>query len=209
MAPKIFNVSGPYAVGKDSLINAILERHPNKVKRVSTLTTRPVSPEADPSYTNVSDEQMVALAKDGRWSVNYQLSGLTAYATSLDEIESIISSGKIATLSVFAGPHGAGHLREIFGVDLFSLGVIPCHGGVEAQEAELARRITERNRDDPEALRERLANQRQPLEYVMENHAVGIRQGVLMPVFNAIVENSNLEQTTDSVLNLFGGVFQL
>ena len=54
----VFNISGPYAVGKDSILNAVLAAYPEATQRVSTWTTRPVDPELDPSYHRVSFDEM-------------------------------------------------------------------------------------------------------------------------------------------------------
>ena len=48
----LFNISGPYAVGKDSVLNHLLKVYPDLIHRVRTMTTRPVSVGDDPSYTH-------------------------------------------------------------------------------------------------------------------------------------------------------------
>src|SRR5689334_6684053 len=129
----LFNISGPYAVGKDTLLNVVLERYDDRVHRVSTLTTRPSSVDSDPSYTSVSDEELTRMTSVGRWIVTEQLGGSVRYATSLDEIEEQARAGRISIHSIFAGPQGAGQLRRAFGPRLFSVGVLAAHGGLDQQ----------------------------------------------------------------------------
>src|SRR5215475_11706105 len=71
----LLNLSGPYAVGKDTMLNGLLERYGSFLHRVRTITTRPVSADSDPSYESLSDEEFRERISRGRWIVNRQLSG--------------------------------------------------------------------------------------------------------------------------------------
>jgi guanylate kinase len=202
----VFNVSGPYAVGKDTILNKLISTFGDRVYRVKTITTRPVSPEADPTYEQVTTDEFERRVARGRWNKNYQLSGLTAYATSIDEIESAAEDERVCILSVYAAPEGAGHLREIFGKRLLSIALLPGHGEANDQLEILRTRILSRNRDDPKAIEARLQHQMQPLQYVLDNPSVNTNDG-LMPVFDHILVNENLDGTVELSVRLFKKTF--
>jgi guanylate kinase len=206
--PILFNVSGPYAVGKDTLIDAILAAYPGRVHRVSTITTRPASGNADPSYESVAADELRRRTAQGRWIVNQQLGGAVAYGTNIDEIERMAGQGRICVHSIYAGPEGAGKLREVFGRRLFSLGLLAAHGDVETQLAVLRRRLLERGRDDPATIEARLRHQVEALEYVQQNPTVPTGDGP-MKVFDQVLVNEVLEQAVHTVLELFARVFGL
>jgi guanylate kinase len=206
--PILFNLSGPYAVGKDTLIDAILAAYPGRVHRVSTITTRPASANADPSYESVSAEEFARRTAAGRWIVNHQLGGAVAYGTSIDEIERVASQGRICVHSIYAGPEGAGKLREVFGRRVFSLGLLAAHGSVETQLEVLRRRLLDRGRDDPATIEARLKHQIEALRYVQENPVVPTGDGPLR-VFDQVTVNAVLERAVECVLTLFAHTFAL
>lgn len=200
--PILFNISGPYAVGKDTLIDAILAAHDGRVHRVSTITTRPASRTADPSYESVSADEFRARTARGRWLINDQLSGAVAYGTSVDEIEAMASAGRVSVHSIYAGPPGAGSLRQVFGRRVFSLGLLAADGGVEAQLAVLRGRLLERGREDPATIEAKLRHQIEPLTYVLENPVVATADGPL-PVFDRVLVNASLPAAIAGVLAIF------
>ena len=206
--PILFNVSGPYAVGKDTLIDAILAAHPARVHRVGTITTRPASANADPTYESVTADELARRTARGRWIVNRQLGGAVAYGTSIDEIEQVAGQGLICVHSIYAGAQGAGKLREVFGRRMFSLGLLAAHGGVETQLAVLRRRLLERGRDDPATIEARLGHQVEALRYVEDNPAVPTADGS-MRVFDQVLVNAVLAQAVERVLAIFAEVFGL
>jgi guanylate kinase len=206
--PILFNISGPYAVGKDTLIDAILAAHPGRVHRVSTITTRPASANVDPSYESVSDKEFKRRTAQGRWIVNHQLGGAVGYGTSIDEIERVASQGLICVHSIYAGPQGAGKLREVFGRRAFSLGLLAAHGSVTSQLEVLRQRLLDRGRDDPATLEARLKHQIETLEYVQKNPVVPTGDGP-MKVFDQVSVNEVLTQAVECVLALFAQVFGL
>ncbi len=206
--PILLNVSGPYAVGKDTMIDAVIARFPDRTHRVTTVTTRPDSGASDPTYTSVSDAQFDRITAQGRWMVNAQLSGATRYATSVDEIEREGAAGRVNVHSVFAGPDGAGLLRETFGARVVSVGLLPSDGSVEDQLRVLERRLVGRDRDDAASLKARLSHQVAPLTYVHDNPTVQTQDGPLH-VFDAIVVNDDREAAVARVLELVRASFCL
>ena len=202
----VFNVSGPYAVGKDTTLRELKSIYGTHVYRVRTLTTRPVSPEADPTYEQVSPQELQRRLSSGRWMLNYQLSGLTAYATSIDEIEEVGEAGFICILSVYAGPDGAGKLREVFGLRVLSIGLLPAPGSVAQQLEVLRARLLGRSRDDPAAIEARLQHQEEPLRYVLDNPVITTEDG-LRRVFDHVLVNEDLDVTVRRTVQLFDRAF--
>jgi guanylate kinase len=205
--PGLLTVSGPYGVGKDTVINAMLGGFPaGYLHRVSTLTTRPSSPDADPSYTTVSAAEFERRTATGEWFVNQQFSGAVSYATSGDEIRQAMSEGKVCLHTVFAGPHGVGRLREAFGKELLALGLLASAGGLDDQLDVLRARLEGRTRDSGEALTARLNHQLDPIRYVLDNPTVPTVHGD-MQVFDEIVVNTDREQTERLVRDLFAQTY--
>jgi guanylate kinase len=206
--PFLLNISGPYGVGKDTLLNALLDRYGPYVHRVSTLTTRPSRPDADPSYRSVSDDELARITATGSWLVNAQLDGTVKYATNLDEIEEQARAGKICLHSIFAGEQGAGGLRGYFGRKVYSIGVLAAEDGAQQQLIRLRQRLLTRGRDDPEAIRNRLRHQLAPIRYVLENPTVPTPDGPLR-VFDRVIVNDDLAETVRRVEEIFSAVFEI
>lgn len=208
MSPKpyLFNLSGPYAVGKDSILNKLASTFGKRLYRVQTITTRPVSKTVDPTYTHVNPTEFERRVSDGRWIANYQLSGLTAYGTSIDEIEEAAKAGLICIHSVYAGPQGAGKLREFFGENAISVGLQAGEGSALEQLEILRHRLVGRSRDESSAIEARLKHQLEPLEYVINNPTVVTPDG-RMKVFDHIIVNNDLEETAQLAVRLFGNIF--
>jgi guanylate kinase len=206
----VFNASGPYGVGKDTVLNFVLEKYSDAVHRVTTLTTRPASPKDDPSYTTVDIDEMKKRTATGEWIITRQLGGTVLYATSIDEIRQQISAGKICVHSIYANPDGAGRIREIFGADLFSIGLLAAPGGLDKQIEILRERLLARGREGGNEISARLANQVEPVNYVLENRRIKVLSGDGgMPVFDQVIVNDNLDETIADVTHIFGEVFSL
>jgi guanylate kinase len=206
VTPFVFNVSGPYAVGKDTILNEIASKFGDRVYRVRTITTRPVSKAADPTYEQVSSDEFERRVSYGKWIANYQLSGRTAYGTSVEEIEEAAKAGCVSILSVYAGPDGAGSLRRVFGAGVVSIGLLATKGSAEAQRRILRERLLSRKRDDPAAIEARLKHQLQPLQYVIDNPKVRTSDGP-MKVFDYVLINDDLDATVRHTVQLFGRIF--
>lgn len=200
-SPRILNISGPYAVGKDTLLNAVIERYPDRTHRVSTVTTRATSPQADPTYQTVSAAEMRNLSLTEDLIVTTQLGGSVLYGTRIAEIEAQVEAGKICVHAIFAGPDGAGRLREVFGSRLFSVGLLAANGGLDAQMEILAERLMSRTRDSLDAVRTRLRYQAGPIEYVLANPSVKTVDGDL-PVFDTVLVNDHLESTLTRMIEI-------
>jgi ribose 1,5-bisphosphokinase PhnN len=205
--PGLLTVSGPYGAGKDTVLDGILEYYPGRLLyRVRTLTTRPSTPDADPSYSTVSEGEFRRRTAVGQWIVNQQFGGAVSYATSADEIREQMASGRVCLHTVFAGPAGVGRMREVFGKQLFAIGLLASNNGIEEQISVLRKRLHGRTRDDAEALNARLRYQYDPIKYVLDNPRVSTIDGE-MKVFDAVVVNQDRDQTVATVQKLFSEVF--
>lgn len=198
----LFNISGPYAVGKDSVLNHLLKVYPDLIHRVRTLTTRPVSVGDDPSYTHADPADFHRIVGEGDWLYNVQLSGSTAYGTDLAEIREAIGQGLVCVHSIYPGPDGAAALRRAFGAQLFSVALLPPGDSLDARLAVLRDRLLARNRDSAEALEQRLLHQSDALEFIAENPAVPVGAGS-MPVFDTVLINDDLDRTVTEATELF------
>ena len=199
---RIFNISGPYAVGKDSVINHLLKVYPDVIHRVRTVTTRPVSMDDDPSYRHADPAEFHRTLAEGDWLFNVQLSGSTAYATDLNEIREAIGRGLVCVHSIYPGPDGAAALRQAFGRQLYSVALLPPGETLDARLAVLRERLLARNRDSAQALEQRLLHQADALGFIAENPAVRVGDDVL-PVFDDVLVNDDLDDTVAEATELF------
>jgi len=199
--PFLFSVSGPYGVGKDTLLDAIHKRYPERLHRVRALTTRSVDQRADPWYDSVSLAELQHRTSKGRWIVNGQLGGNVTYATSIDEINSAHVSGLVCIQSIFPGPDGAGKLRELFGRSLLSIGIAAARASIDVQLAVLRERLTRRGRDTAELINVRLTHQYEPILYIEQNPLVETLDGP-MRVFDQSIVNDELEVATEKLTSL-------
>lgn len=206
--PGLFLVSGPYGVGKDTLLNDLISQYGDVVYRVTTLTTRPVSPDADPTYETVSAEELERRTAVGSWAVNRQFSGAVRYATNLLEIEDQISRGRVCVHSIFAGQEGAGKIRQVFGERAYAVGVLATSGGLSEQLEVLRQRLLKRTRDDEAALLARLQHQVDPINFVLTNPLVDTPNGP-MTVYDEILVNDDLDRSLADTATTFAKIFGL
>ena len=117
----------------------------------------------------------------------------------MDEIDEAIARGEIALHSVYPGPEGAGHLRELFGERLLSFGLLATADSDDIEIAELTRRLRERGRDDESAIEDRLPIQREKIGYVRANPVIESIDGPI-PAFDHIIVNDDFGRARDELL---------
>lgn len=193
MKVQLLNFSGPYAVGKDTVINELLSRYGDRLHRVRTITTRAVDPVADPSYRSVSEDEFDSIVRSGNFLVNAQVGGSVRYGTSLEEIHRMACSGKLCIHSVFAGPLGAGALRGALGASLHSVALVPPGESIDVQLHVLHDRMNTRARDTVETIRARFAHQQDILQFITDNEVVDTPDGP-WHVFDQRVVSGDLTQ---------------
>ena len=199
---RIFNISGPYAVGKDSVINHLLKVYPDIIHRVRTVTTRPVSIDDDPSYRHADPAEFHRTVAEGDWLFNVQLSGATAYATDLNEIREAVARGLVCVHSIYPGPDGAAALRRAFGRLLYSVALLPPGDTLDDRLAVLRERLMARNRDSASALEQRLRHQTDALQFIADNPSIQVGDE-LLPVFDDVLVNDDLDDTVAEATELF------
>ncbi len=198
----LLNISGPYGVGKDTILNSVLRSHATRVHRVSTVTTRPSTPDADPSYRSVTEHEFEEITSSGHWIITRQLNGRVLYGTSLDEIDEMAARGQVNIHSVYPSDEGAGSLRRAYGNRLFSLGVLPSSGDRDHQLSVLRHRLQTRGRDQPEVVVERLRYQAAAIDYLLQNPVVPTPDGP-MHVFDEILVNDEIRASEESLRKLW------
>ena len=204
----LLNISGPYGAGKDTLIDAVISEFGTRVHRVKTLTTRPSSAGADPSYTTLEPEEFARATRGTNWIVNHQISGTVSYATNIDEIRKASAEGKLCVHAIFAGDAGAGELRRRLASRLVSVGIKVNEGGVEQQLGTLRNRLIERGRESREVIEQRLRHQDEVISYVLSNPEVMAYNEKIYNVFDYQLINSDLEIAVSEIIAIAATAYE-
>ncbi len=144
-------LSGPSGVGKDTIIDAWVQKNP-RVKRVVAYTTRNPRPgeKNGVDYNFVPAPTFHELAEQGAFLEFKEVHG-NHYATPLRDLDAMLEQGLIAVLKIdVQGALSAMDLRP----DALTVFILP------PDMDELERRIRDRGSDDPEAIERRLRNAR-------------------------------------------------
>jgi len=174
-------ITGPSGVGKGTLVNRLLERHPKIWLSVSATTRAPRPGELDgvqyfflerPSF-----EQLVTSGGLLEWA---EFAG-NLYGTPRQPVEAQLTAGRPVLLEIEL--EGARQVRQSF-PGAFQLFVAP------PSFAELERRIRGRGTDSEEAIQKRLARARVELEAAAE--------------FDAVLVNADLEVALLELEGLMG-----
>lgn len=198
-------ICGPSGVGKDTMIDKLpMFLEENDCYRVGTLTTRPFTANHDPSYKVVSNEEFSRRVSKGQWIQNSQPSGL--YATSIDEINDEISKDKICIHSVFPSSENIGALRHFLKEKLLSIALIPPGETYHEQESIIRERLISRNRGG-DNIEDRLSYFREIMLYILSNPMVQNEDGSKYQVFDAVVENKNIEECLQEIVQTIRNYF--
>ena len=157
--PLLVVISGPSAAGKDSLVNALLERDP-ALRRVVTATDRPRRPnERDGrDYHFVSRAEFERLIAQGglvEWAIVYgQYKGIPKW-----ELEQALESGQDVVVRVDV--QGAVAIRRLMhqAILIFI---------AASSEAEMVRRLRERGGDTEEQIENRISKAREEMSHLEE-----------------------------------------
>ena len=144
---KLFIISGPSGVGKDTLIKNIVGSLPDVYLSVSYTTRLPRNNEVpDKDYKFVSDEFFKKEVEQGNM-LEYATYCTVCYGTPKKPVEDCINSGKSVILKIERD--GMEKVRRIY-PDAITIFLMP------PSLDELCRRITERKTDSDSAIQKRL-----------------------------------------------------
>ena len=150
----LFVVSGAAGTGKDSVVKALREAHPEIEKTVSATTRAPRPGEQEGvDYYYRSQEQFQQLIANDE-VVEYNFYNGNYYGTLKEEIHKRLEAGKLVVLVIDV--HGAANIRRMF-PGATTVFLLP--PSVE----ELERRLRGRGTETEESIQERLATARQEL----------------------------------------------
>ena len=168
---KLTLITGPSGVGKGTLVNQLLERHPKIWLSVSATTRSPRQGEQDGiNYFFHSRAGFEALVAEGGFLEWAEFAG-NCYGTPRDPVEEHLAAGRPVLLEIEL--EGARQVRTSF-PDAFQVFLAP------PSFAELERRIRGRGTDTEDAIQRRLARAREELNAQNE--------------FDAVVINDDLDQ---------------
>ena len=141
-------ISGASGAGKTTLMEALIERYPERFHRFQSVTTRTLRPTDMDSYISITPEEFTAWEKAGKFAWTLDVHN-TRYGTTKESIDEAIRD-KRASIFVIA-PDIVEKLEDIVGKDkIFAVYVLSC-----TPEA-LRRRLLERG--DAEGVIERRIN---------------------------------------------------
>lgn len=189
--PRLFVISGPSGVGKDAVIEAMRELHPD-FHYVVTATTRPRRPgeidgihyyfmtEAEFTEQLARDDFLEAAQVYGNW-----------YGVPKSRIRAALQSGKSVVVKVDV--QGSATIRELVPEAVLIFLVPP-------SMAELLHRLKSRKTDDPDVLMQRLSTATRELaaarsfDYVIFNESDRIEETVRRISAVIVSESSRIEQ---------------
>ena len=143
----LFVVSGAAGTGKDSVVKALREAHPEIEKTVSatTRTPRPGEQEGVDYYYRTREQFQQLLENDQ--VVEHNFYNGNYYGTLREEVDKRLEAGKLVVLVIDV--HGAANIRRMF-PGATTIFLLP--PSVE----ELRKRLTGRGTDAPEVIEDRI-----------------------------------------------------
>lgn len=150
----LFVVSGAAGTGKDSVVKALREAHPEIEKTVSATTRAPRPGEQEGvDYYYRTREQFQQLIENDQ-VVEHNFYNGNYYGTLKEEVNKRLNAGKLVVLVIDV--HGAANIRRMY-PGATTVFLLP------PSEEELERRLRGRGTETEESIRERLATAKQEL----------------------------------------------
>ena len=178
---KLTLITGPSGVGKGTLVNQLMERHPNIWLSVSATTRTPRSGEQEGvQYFFHSRDRFDALVAGGGFLEWAEFAG-NCYGTPRQPVEERMAEGRPVLLEIEL--EGARQVRRSF-PEGFQIFLAP------PSFEELERRIRGRGTDSEEAIQRRLSRARDELKAQAE--------------FDAVVVNDNLDSALQQIERYMG-----
>ncbi len=150
----LFVVSGAAGTGKDSVVKALRQAHPEIEKTVSATTRapRPGEQEGVDYYYRTREEFQQLIEKDQVVEHNFYNGNF--YGTLREEVDKRLAAGKVVVLVIDV--HGAENIRRMF-PGATTVFLLP------PSQEELERRLRGRGTETEESIRERLATAQKEL----------------------------------------------
>ena len=178
---KLTLITGPSGVGKGTLVNQLMERHPNIWLSISATTRTPRSGEQEGvQYFFHSRDRFDALVAGGGFLEWAEFAG-NCYGTPRQPVEERMAEGRPVLLEIEL--EGARQVRRSFS-EGFQIFLAP------PSFEELERRIRGRGTDSEEAIQRRLSRARDELKAQAE--------------FDAVVVNDNLDSALQQIERYMG-----
>ena len=155
----LYTISAPSGAGKTSLVNALLKQCDDLTVSISH-TTRPMRPgeEDGVNYHFVDETTFMAMLEKSAFLEHARVFN-NYYGTSRDWVEQTLASGKDVILEI--DWQGAAQIRRLV-PDCVGIFILP------PSLAVLEQRLNGRGQDDPEVIRQRLAEAQVEMSHYVE-----------------------------------------
>lgn len=197
--PLLVSVTGPYGVGKDTVLDLVQQSLGEAARRLTTWTTRDRRP-GDLHYRFIRSEDVPRLMSGGSWLRNDQFNGTVSYLTRLDEVQEARTSA-IYLHAFHASMSSLGEARKLLEKRLLAFGILP-PGANEADELTiLGRRLAQRGTETAEQRESRMQANRDILKFMKSNPMLpaGQNQQSLF-LFDEFIVNSHSEEVAGRIV---------
>ena len=180
-------VSGPAGVGKTTLVEAVIARAPDRLRRAVTATTRPPRPGEVPevSYHFWTHEQFRGAIARGEMLEYAEVHGRDFYGTPRAEVELHRARGVGVVLVIDV--QGAGQVRAAYPGDNLSVFIVP---------------------PDFDDLRKRLEGRDEPAESIGRRLRTAEQELARRDEYDRVLVNGDLAATTDALETIIRDEFK-
>lgn len=142
-------ISGASGAGKTTLMEALIERSPEKFHAFESVTTREMRATDRDTYVHVSPEKFEEWEKEGKFAWTADIHGIR-YGTTRQSIDESLHDDRTSIFPIV--PDIVGKLQEIVGAEkIFSIYILSC------PPPDLRRRLSERG-DTAESIERRITD---------------------------------------------------